>query len=176
MEDLVTAFILGIVLLINLIVLSYYLTRLKVVNRRIKESSEIVEDILLELRNRLNNQDQKILDQKVKVDILELKVGKILQTQEKKHVTPTPSVVMQPLSQVRREGERRLTDVEEKILKMLEEKPCTTGEIKKAIGRSREHTARIMKKLFDEGYIHRDESKRPYTYRIRLTPATFEAG
>ena len=39
-------------------------------------------------------------------------------------------------------------------------------EIGKVIGRSREHTARLMKKLFEEGYIRRDQTRIPFRYSV----------
>jgi predicted transcriptional regulator len=33
-------------------------------------------------------------------------------------------------------------------------------------GRSREHVSRLMKKLFDDGFVERNKTKRPYTYSI----------
>jgi len=42
----------------------------------------------------------------------------------------------------------------------------TTSDIQKEIRKTREHTARLMKKMFDQGLIDRDENKRPYTYTI----------
>ena len=42
--------------------------------------------------------------------------------------------------------------------------PKSAPEIGKFVGRSREHTARLMKKLFDEGYVRRDQTRIPFRY------------
>jgi len=51
--------------------------------------------------------------------------------------------------------------------------PKSAPEIGRVIGRSREHTARLMKKLFQEGYIRRDQTRIPFRYslteRVRQT-------
>lgn len=39
-------------------------------------------------------------------------------------------------------------------------------EVKEAIKRSREHTARMMKSLFDKGLVTRDDSARPFVYQL----------
>ncbi len=52
------------------------------------------------------------------------------------------------------------------ILALLADGPKTSREIEKAIGRSREHTARLMKRLYDAGYVKRDESAKPYRYTL----------
>src|SRR2546430_1881266 len=39
-------------------------------------------------------------------------------------------------------------------------------EIGKVVGSSREHTARLMKKLYEEGYIRRDQTRIPFRYSL----------
>jgi chromosome segregation ATPase len=61
-----------------------------------------------------------------------------------------------------------LTETELTVLEMLSsEGPKTAPEIKKRIKLSREHTARLMKKLYEEGYLERETSKIPFKYRIK---------
>jgi hypothetical protein len=52
------------------------------------------------------------------------------------------------------------------ILKILLKEPLTSNEIKKAIGRTREHTARLMKKLFDLRFVDRDVTTKPFKYKL----------
>jgi predicted transcriptional regulator len=42
--------------------------------------------------------------------------------------------------------------------------PKSAPEIGRFVGRSREHTARLMKKLFDDGYVRRDQTRIPFRY------------
>ena len=57
------------------------------------------------------------------------------------------------------------TPTELQVLTLLAEQgPKSAPEIGKFVGRSREHTARLMKKLFDEGYVRRDQSRIPFRY------------
>jgi DNA-binding CsgD family transcriptional regulator/prefoldin subunit 5 len=61
-----------------------------------------------------------------------------------------------------------LTDTELAVLEMLAtEGPKTAPEIKERIKLSREHTARLMKKLYEEGYLERDSSKIPFKYSVK---------
>src|SRR6185295_3116119 len=53
----------------------------------------------------------------------------------------------------------------ESILRMLET-PLTSREIQRKISKSREHTSRLLKKLYSENIVIRDESARPYKYKI----------
>ena len=61
-----------------------------------------------------------------------------------------------------------LTETELTVLKTIaEERKRTAPEIRNSIKLTREHTARLMKKLYEAGYIERDTSKMPYTYRLK---------
>ena len=61
-----------------------------------------------------------------------------------------------------------MTETELKVLEILAtEGGKTSPEIKDLIKLAREHTARLMKKLYEEGYIERDTQKLPYKYRVK---------
>jgi len=61
-----------------------------------------------------------------------------------------------------------LTDTELEVLEILSQEGARTApEIRERIRLSREHTARLMGKLYENGYVERDTSKKPYTYRIK---------
>jgi DNA-binding MarR family transcriptional regulator len=42
----------------------------------------------------------------------------------------------------------------------------TSRDIQNASQRSREHTSRLMKKLYQDGYVERNTSSKPFTYSI----------
>jgi chromosome segregation ATPase len=61
-----------------------------------------------------------------------------------------------------------LTETELSVLQMLaSEGTKTPPEIKQRIELSREHTARLMKKLYEGGYLERDASKIPFKYSVK---------
>jgi len=61
-----------------------------------------------------------------------------------------------------------LTQTELRILELLaSEGEKTAPQIKEKIGLTREHTARLMKKLFAEGYVERSTDGMPYLYRLK---------
>ena len=71
------------------------------------------------------------------------------------------------------------TPTELQVLSLLASQgPKSAPEIGVAIGRSREHTARLMKRLYEEGYVRRDQARTPFRYsvvdKIRLTTNTPE--
>lgn len=62
----------------------------------------------------------------------------------------------------------RLTDTELSVLELLaSEGPKTAPEIKERVKLSREHTARLMKKLYEEGYLERETGKIPFKYTVK---------
>lgn len=61
-----------------------------------------------------------------------------------------------------------LTETELNVLEVLaKEGRKTAPEIRERIKLTREHTARLMKKLYEDGYLERDTQKIPYAYRVR---------
>jgi hypothetical protein len=54
----------------------------------------------------------------------------------------------------------------EYVLKLLDGRSMTSKEVQHAIGRSREHTSRLMKRLCEYGFITRDSNNKPFTYAL----------
>jgi predicted transcriptional regulator len=52
------------------------------------------------------------------------------------------------------------------ILKIILKEPLTSNEIKNAIGRTREHTSRLMKKLYELKLVDRDITTKPFKYKL----------
>lgn len=61
-----------------------------------------------------------------------------------------------------------LTQTELSVLDVLaSEGRKTAPEIRSRINLTREHTARLMKKLYEDGYLERDVGKIPYAYSLK---------
>lgn len=61
-----------------------------------------------------------------------------------------------------------LTETQLSVLNILAmEGPKNAPEIRNRIKLTREHTARLMKKLYEAGYLERDTKKMPYAYRVK---------
>ena len=52
------------------------------------------------------------------------------------------------------------------VLHLITNKAMTSRDIQITTKRSREHTSRLMKKLFESGLVQRDTETKPYTYSI----------
>jgi hypothetical protein len=83
-------------------------------------------------------------------------------------VIPTQNSLDAPIPLQEDSVLQELTDTELEVLKMIVDfGEGTVPEIKEHIQKTREHTARLLKKLYDKGYIDRNTSSMPYRYSIR---------
>lgn len=63
---------------------------------------------------------------------------------------------------------QQITETELEVLMMIVDlAEGTVPEIREKINKTREHTARLLKKLYNEGFIDRNTSRMPYRYSIR---------
>ena len=136
--------------------------------------------ILLE---RLQNYENLLIDMKIKLDSLEMEREDTepLQAQIPRLVEPKPQ--LEAPAQVKEKPKERVHNMNfgsatEYVLRLITEKPMTSRDIQITIGRTREHTSRMMKKLFEEGLVERDMQTKPFTYKItekgldRIRPAS----
>jgi len=59
-----------------------------------------------------------------------------------------------------------LSPTEKGVLELLVGGPKAAPEIGRLITKSREHTARLMKLLFEQGFVEREANRQPYEYRL----------
>lgn len=61
-----------------------------------------------------------------------------------------------------------MTQTELSVLEVLaNEGKKTAPEIRSKISLTREHTARLMRKLYEDGYLERNTGKIPYAYSLK---------
>jgi Fic family protein len=87
-------------------------------------------------------------------------------------MTVAPEIQIEPFMPVmpikRDKAMAALTETEIVVLeKLSSEGPKTAPEIKEQVHLSREHTARLMKKLYEGGYVEREAGKIPFKYTIK---------
>lgn len=121
------------------------------------------------------------IDQKVSARIngIDKKVDAVTVAQEKmvqkiaekreQRVPAIPETKVETVVPIKREKVLApLTETELNVLEILAtEGGKTAPEIRDRIKLTREHTARLMKKLYEEGYLERDTQKIPYAYRVK---------
>jgi predicted transcriptional regulator len=116
---------------------------------------------------RLDEVDKKVRDTVVSQEALTAKISTI---EEKAQQFPMfPEAKIEAVIPIKREKVLApLTETELSVLEMLSlEGPKTAPEIKGKIKLSREHTARLMKKLYESGYLERETSKIPFKYSVK---------
>ena len=118
----------------------------------------------------------KINDIEASQETLRLKITDVEGQIQKIQIAP-PEVKGEqaiPVLPIRRDKAlAALTDTEIAVLEMLAKEGAKTApEIKERVHLSREHTARLMKKLYEEGYLERETGKIPFRYSIKKEMAS----
>jgi DNA-binding MarR family transcriptional regulator len=104
----------------------------------IKEAQQKVMKKLVEI--------EKIKEEKY---VPEVKIDAAIPIKKEKALEPLTETELTVLEIISRDGEK------------------TAPEIREKISLTREHTARLMKKLYKDGYLERDTHKMPYIYRLK---------
>jgi hypothetical protein len=147
---------------------------------------EVIDTIISQYNRRLDQYEGIINELKIKTELLESKISKKPDIKTINHAIDDST--SQQISQYSEELElsepsRVITesdsvkmttsdeyfhtrDTLEIILKLLLNSPLTSREIQRGIRRTREHTSRIMKKLYELRYVDRDVNHKPFRYNI----------
>jgi predicted transcriptional regulator len=133
------------------------------------EYNEIISD----LRSKLDVIDQKINSEKNIIKENEpaatIKLSDMAKDRSHKAISHNSGPVTKNLNvtgeDIGFEEDALRANTVDSILRMLEV-PLTSREIQRKINKSREHTSRLLKKLYSENIVMRDESVRPYKYKI----------
>ena len=187
--------LLDVIISITLFILSFlvffYFGYTRDIKERLKENHKFKDMLIDSYIQKFDEYNQIISDLRTKMDMIELKINPqkeveiqdILQdiqhefitindtTNDKSHKKISHNIppVMKDVIITNKDsgGEQimqRLNTVDS-VLKMLEV-PLTSREIQVRIKKSREHTSRLLKKLYSEDVVMRDESTRPFRYKI----------
>jgi len=128
--------------------------------------------------------EKQLIDMKIRLDALELQgvsdnsedpnieLKQFLEKLAKKESTNIIEKTNQALNgPIENKSGIDLPNIEQnnpidQVLHIITHKPMTSRDIQITLKRSREHTSRLMKKLFEEGYVQRNTESKPYTYSI----------
>ena len=116
----------------------------------------------------LTGLETKIKDIETTHETLKAKISEVEEQFQKIAASP-PEIGNEPVIMIKRDkAMAALTDTEIAVLEMLSKEGAKTApEIKERVRLSREHTARLMKKLYEEGYLEREAGKIPFKYSIK---------
>ena len=126
----------------------------------ISENESTASAALTEVNDKIRNLEKSEEPIKAQVTKLDDQIQKLSALSETK---------IEPVMPIKRDkAMASLTDTELGVLEMLSTEGAKTApEIKERVQLSREHTARLMKKLYEEGYLERETSKIPFKYSVK---------
>ena len=148
----------------------------------IKSSSDVTDPTQVE---RLEYYERQLIDMKIRLDSLEIQgveenpvdpnlelkqfIEKLVETKEPEkeiEVIKEPEVVLE-----KQVSTPNLSNIEpvspvDYVLQLITNKAMTSRDIQITTKRSREHTSRLMKKLFESGLVQRNTETKPYSYSI----------
>ncbi|MGC8557789.1 MAG: winged helix-turn-helix domain-containing protein [Nitrososphaeria archaeon] len=144
-----------VALILSIIAISYIYRY----NNRINDM-EMINDVI-------NLQNNKIADIAWKVDLMYKKTSPSNYTEpinEKIPIESNQKVALNvPIQQM---VEHHINDLENLIINSLKDRELSSSEIQAVVGKTREHVSRTLKKMVDDGVLERDESHKPYKYRL----------
>jgi DNA-binding HxlR family transcriptional regulator len=179
----------------NGFLISYSLRLKHTLKHPISSTPNDYSDILEAVRNnkqlQIDNINHKVNDIQIKLDLIESILSQLQRSnntniiKSAQNITAIPNVTS-PITSISETSDKlyhktsqinpknnisnNLTDKQNVtnyyILKVLLKKSLTSNEIKNAIGRTREHTARVMKKLYELKFVDRDTTTKPFKYKL----------
>jgi len=161
----------------------------------IKSSSDVVDPTQAE---RLEYYERQLIDMKIRLDALEIQgieenpvdpnlelkefMEKLVENNVKREkeievVEKREIVVEEPVSVPNISNIEHVSPTDS-VLHLITNKAMTSRDIQITIKKSREHTSRLMKRLFENGLVQRNTETKPYTYsitekgKLKITSAT----
>ena len=149
----------------------------------IKSSSDIADPTQTE---RLEYYERQLIDMKIRLDALDIQgieekpidpnldlkqfMQRLLENNEESTkevvVVKKPKVIVEkPVSVPNIPGIEHMSPTDY-VLRLITNKTMTSRDIQITTKKSREHTSRLMKKLFESGLVQRNTETKPYTYSI----------
>jgi len=167
------------------------LIRYRQLSQKITASSDLGRDLWQALEQRMRKQDERILDVMGRLEVIQSRVlaappqppaspssmpTPVAQPPPPQEVVtdvmPAAPPVQQPESQQESHASQsptrmvRLDETQLKVVGLLAESPKNTRQLTDTIGMSREHTARLMKVLFQAGLVTRNDTTKPFVYQL----------
>ncbi len=140
---------------------------------KIKPSIKQQEGFDASSYDRLEFYERQLIDMKIKLDSLEISgeggfLEEIIDSRRVPEKIPKyeyskPKQVTPKSHQAPNPDYHNTVDF---VLGLITDKSMTSRDIQNASQRSREHTSRLMKKLYQDGYVERNTRTKPFTYSI----------
>jgi chromosome segregation ATPase len=134
---------------------------------KVEELEKHASDLSSKVAVTFDTQSRLLKDvEDVKVELTDIRKA---QAEIEKRITETPEAKIEAAIPIRREHAlAALTETELRVLEFIADGgEKTAPEIRDLTRLTREHSARLVKKLYSEGYLERDIKKVPYRYRVK---------
>ena len=147
-------------------------SRNEVIDATQVERLEFYERQLIDMKIRLDAIEMQGIEQKVEDPNMELKQFlEKLAKNEVQEKLPSPETIEPIVAQKQVISTPEVVEIgysspTNHVLHLITNKAMTSRDIQITLKKSREHTSRLMKKLFDEGLVQRNTETKPYTYSI----------
>lgn len=146
---------------------------------REKENHKFKDMLIEGYFHKFDDYNEIISDIRAKLDMMEMKVNSVdnsgrqndnvdtgdMESNKSQNISHSLIPVTNDVILTHSMDEESRVNTVDSILKMLEV-PLTSREIQRRINKSREHTSRLLKKLYSENIVMRDGSTRPFKYKI----------
>jgi len=172
--------ILGVILAFLIGLVGLYL--LLKIRPLIKSSSDIADPTQSE---RLEYYEKQFIDMKIRLDVLEIQgvkenpidpnldlkqfMQKLVENNEPEkqvEVIKNPEIILKKQISIPNIPNIEHVSPIDYVLHLITNKSMTSRDIQITLKKSREHTSRLMKKLFESGLVQRNTKTKPYTYLI----------
>lgn len=145
--------------------------RSKMTNTSQIERLEYYESQLIDMKIRLDALEIQGIEQKTEDPNMELKqfLEKLAKNKVKDRELEEiiePAIMPEKVISTPNISNIKHTNPTDYVLHLITNKVMTSRDIQIILKRSREHTSRLMKKLFEDGYVQRNTESKPYTYSI----------
>ncbi len=167
----IIAFVVGLVGLYSYYKIRPFIkTKSEMIDSSQLERLEYYERQLIDMKIRLDSMEMQGVEQKKEDPTLEIKqyLEKLTKNQQ---VIENPVISPKKTEDISKEPKtiQRMPNLDHNnatdyVLHLITNKAMTSRDIQITLKRSREHTSRLMKKLYDDGFVKRNTNTKPYTY------------
>ncbi len=130
-----------------------------------KEEYSLLKAILTEFKHRIDEQNKKISEIMVKVDLIENRIEKPSTKKEEAKVSSIQEKIESD-TEKKVNANLNLSDIELNILKFISTGPKSSKEVQVTINKSREHTARLLKNLYTKNLLKRESQGKFFVYSL----------
>jgi predicted transcriptional regulator len=170
----IVSFVIGLVGLYSYYKIRPFIkTKSELIDSSQLERLEYYERQLIDMKIRLDAMEMQGFEQKTEDPNLELKqfLEKLSKNQQIIEKPVVPLIKTEVMSENKPVSIHRMPNLDHNnatdyVLHLITDKAMTSRDIQITLKRSREHTSRLMKKLFEDGYVQRNINTKPYTYSI----------